>query len=192
MERAIGLLRDLGLLRAEWTLAGNFLGSLELMAGRYDAAEAVLLDAYQNLRDAGDLGFSSTIAGMLAHLYVAQGRFAEAERYARICRETATDDDVDAQARGLAATARVLAARGELEAAEAGIREAVAIVERTDYLELRGEILCDLAEVLGSGGRWRDAADALRRAAENFDAKGAIFKADRVRRRLEAVETGAT
>jgi tetratricopeptide (TPR) repeat protein len=192
IERAVGLLRDLGLRRAEWTLAGNFLGGLELMAGRYDAAEAVLLDSYQNLSAAGDLGFSSTIAGMMAHLYVVQGRFAEAERYARIGRETATEDDVDAQARALAASARVLAARGELEAAEASAREAVAVAERTDYFELRGDILSDLAEVLISGGQTREATDALKRAGENFDAKGATFQLSRVRRRLEEVQPVAT
>jgi predicted ATPase/class 3 adenylate cyclase len=190
MRRAVGQLRDLGLRRAEWTLAGNFLGDLEFMAGRYDAAEAVMLDAYVNLRDAGDLGYSSTIAGMLAHLYVAQERFAEAERYARIGRETATDDDVDAQSRALAASARVLAARGELEAAELSAREGVTLAERTDYLQLRGEILLDLAEVLIAGGRRREAAEVLSRAAHNFDAKGATFQADRVRRRLDAFEAG--
>jgi len=86
----------------------------------------------------------------------------------------------------------VLAARGELEEAEASAREAVAVAERTDYFELRGDALFDLAEVLISGGRTREATDALKRAVENFDDKGATFKASRVRRRLGEVETGTT
>jgi hypothetical protein len=47
--------------------------------------------------------------------------------------------------------AKVLAARGERDEAERLAREAVELAERTDFLNLRGDALANLAEVTGSG-----------------------------------------
>ncbi|MGI8928828.1 MAG: ATP-binding protein [Candidatus Limnocylindrales bacterium] len=185
IQLAIALCDEVGMRRYALSIAGNYLGALELLAGNYEAAETVLLAAYQQLSALGDRGFSSSIAGQLAHLYTHLGRFDEADRYALVARETATPDDVEAQARGLSASARVLAHRGELGAAEALAARAVEMVDRTDYLDLRAQTYAEQAEVLVEAGKRAAALDALQSALEMYEAKGATFIANSVRKRLE-------
>ena len=57
-------------------------------------------------------------------------------------------------------------------AAEKLIREAVDIVERTDFLFDRGTVQLDLAEVMHSVGRDEEARAARERALEMFEEKG--------------------
>jgi class 3 adenylate cyclase/tetratricopeptide (TPR) repeat protein len=187
LRRAIAIDEDLGRRVMVNSLYGHFLGPLELLACNYDEAERVLLDAYGAMTETGDQAFSSTVAGYLAELYVALGRFEDAERYARITLDTAQPDDVESQAQGFSALARVRAAEGDVQTAETMARRAVEIAEQTDYLIRRGSVLADLAEVLLAAGRPVDAAEALRRALKNFDAKGATVQAGRVRRRLDEI-----
>ncbi|MDL2334880.1 MAG: hypothetical protein QFC55_02470 [Chloroflexota bacterium] len=74
---------------------------------------------------------------------------------------------------------RVCWPRGENDAALGPIRQALDIVNETDYLELRGETFTDLAEVLISAdGDRQPAVEALRQAIVNFDAKGARIQSD--------------
>ena len=61
-----------------------------------------------------------------------QGRHDEALRYADLAAAWAAPDDTSSQVPQLAARAHVLAARGELERAEAAAREAVRVSERSD------------------------------------------------------------
>jgi tetratricopeptide (TPR) repeat protein len=190
LHQAADIQRGLGSqARVDGTL-GHFLGPMETRAGNYAVAEQHLLSAFENMTARGDTGFSSTVAGYLAELYVELGRFDDAERYARIALDTSQPDDVEAKAQGYSQLARVQAARGEMVDAEANARRAVAISEQTDYLGRRGETQSDLAEVLATAGRRDEAIEAYERAIDNFQAKGATAKVERARRRLARIEAG--
>jgi hypothetical protein len=140
----------------------QFAAAVELLAGRPDAAEAVLVDADRALERLGETGERSNIAANLAHALLAQDRQAEAARYADTCRSLAAREDLYAQVRWRGASARVLAAQGR--DAEAGrlAGEAVALAERTDMLNLRAAALLDLAATARAGGRPDDEVAATR------------------------------
>jgi tetratricopeptide (TPR) repeat protein len=188
LQRAAEIDRELGRQSLMDAGMGHFLGPMEMRAGNYRDAERLLLDAYERMSARGDLGFSSTVAGNLAALYVELGRWEEAERYARIALDTSQPDDVDAQAQGFSALARVEAARGDRSAAEANARRAVASADKTDYLDRRGSVLADLAEVLLAAGKRDEAVEALRQSLDNFLAKGATALAAPVKKRLAELE----
>jgi len=165
-------------------IAGHFIGPMEMAAGNYDEAERVMLGAYERMTASGDTAFSSTVAGNLAALYVALGQWEDAERFARATMDMAQPDDVEAQAQGWSALGRVQAAQGDLEQAETSARRAVAIAEGTDYLDRRGLVQVDLAEVLLAAGRKQDGRYALLRALDELEAKGATALAAPVKKRL--------
>jgi class 3 adenylate cyclase/tetratricopeptide (TPR) repeat protein len=184
-QRGIDLRYELGMRVVALSSLGNFLGSIEILAGNYDQAERILTEAYVGLAEAGERGFASTVVGLLADVHIQLGRWDDAEREALLAREMAPTDDVDAQARGMRAQARVLAHRGETSKALGLVREAVAMVEPTDYLELRGETYADLAEVLSAAGDTDGAASALRESLRNYEEKQAAAPAARIGARLD-------
>ncbi len=87
--------------------------------------------------------------------------------------------------------ARVLAYRGECESAEALAREAIAIVEQTDGLNMAGDAYCDLADVLTAAGRTDEAAGALEQALECYERKKNLAMVAQVRPKLEKLRQGA-
>jgi class 3 adenylate cyclase/tetratricopeptide (TPR) repeat protein len=188
LNRSVDLDLDLGRTARVDSIDGHFRGPMEMAAGNDAEAERLMLHSFERTTARGDTSFSSTVAGNLAGLYVRLGRWEDAERYARISVETADPDDVDAQGNGLAALARVQAARGEIEIAEETAQRAVAIAEATDYLVNRGRALFDQAEVQLAAGRRHNAQASLRRSLENYQAKGATVHIERVRKRLAEIE----
>ena len=84
-------------------------------------------------------------------------------RAARPARPHARRDGQDLYAQTLWRQVQALvdASRGEHVEAEALAREAVAIMEPTDALNIQGDALCDLAEVLQAAGRSNDADATL-------------------------------
>src|ERR1043166_4458233 len=105
------------------------------------------------MTSAGDQAFASTAAGDLALCLAEMGLVDEAERYARIATDTASSDDFVSQAMSRAAMGRILAARGLFEEGESSAREAVRLVDASDYLTYRGEMQLHLANVLDAAGR---------------------------------------
>jgi hypothetical protein len=85
------------------------------------------------------------------------------------------------------ARARVLARRGEHDAAIPLAREAVQIGERTDMLFARGNALADLAEVLELAGDTAGAGAALERALAEYERKGVPPAVEQARARLAAL-----
>ena len=74
--------------------------------------------------------------------------------------------------------------------AEGLAREAVALIERTDGLNLQGDALADLAEVFSVVGKNDEAATALEQALERYERKHNLVMAERTRTKL--AELGAT
>ena len=145
---------------------------VEQLAGTPGAAVETLRVSYTTFDEGGERAYLSTIAGFLAHALDAEGENDEAERFARESEQAASPDDRISQMLWRTARAKILARRGELDAAEALAREAIGIGEPTDLLATRADALCDLAEVLVLAGRRNDSLAALGEASELYERKG--------------------
>jgi tetratricopeptide (TPR) repeat protein len=193
-------------------MEGRFTEARQLMArGRAELAElgvnwwgrvAVLLDARlamladdaasaeHCLREAlpsPDPWFESWARVELAWSVYVQGRVSEA--YALIQALAAMPAPVDRAItiRRRALTARLLADRGRQAEAEHLIRGAVGLAEQTNLLEIRGDTIVDLAEILSLAGRPAEAAAALDEAVALYERKGNVVSASRARSALAAV-----
>jgi predicted ATPase/class 3 adenylate cyclase len=154
---------------------------VEMLAGDAAAAAAVLRQSHEALAEMGEHSFRSTIAGLLAQTLCSLGEDGEAEHFSRECEQAAADEDVLSQVLWRSTRAKVLARRGEAQAAEEAARDAVAIAERSDLLNTQADALLDLAEVLALAGRTEDAKAAAREAAERFERKGNLPSLARAR-----------
>jgi tetratricopeptide (TPR) repeat protein len=184
LAEARAILEDLGRRTDVVTLA-FWTGTLELLAGDPVAAERDVSAAAEALEAAGEKGWLSTMATLLAEALCAQGRLDEAEAAVAKSRDATTTDDHSAQALRRAAEAKILARRGKFDEAEKLAREGVDHVNRTDELNNWGLVRESLGEVLSRAGRADDAAEALRDALDVFERKGNRVAAARVRGRLE-------
>jgi class 3 adenylate cyclase len=135
-------------------------------------------------QEIGEEGIASSVAAKLARTLCAQGRFEEAEPYIELAENLAASSDYEAQSLARAGRARVFAHREGLEQAESLAREAVAIADRTDDLDLRAWLRTDLAEVLGLADRTGEARSTLEEAVRLAEAKQDVVVAARARARL--------
>jgi tetratricopeptide (TPR) repeat protein len=165
---------------------------VELLAGDPAAAVTAGEDGYRGLEELGLLRLLSNGAGLLARAYYALGRIEEAEAWAGRAAELGTSDDVLAQILWRPVKAKVLARRGEHAEAERLAREAVALSEGTDALNMQGEAYADLAEVLAVADRPNDSAEALEQALARYQWKENVVMAERVRARLAELRSSET
>jgi class 3 adenylate cyclase/tetratricopeptide (TPR) repeat protein len=159
-------------------------GHVELLAGAPESAVELLEIPWERYGELGERGFRATVGTMLAEALIAAGRDAEAEPVLDEVETFAAPDDFDPQARLRWARGLILAQRGELDEAERLAREAVAIVARTDYLEVTADAHVALAMVLELAGRSSDSQRAWRDALDLYERKGLTLRADQVRERL--------
>jgi class 3 adenylate cyclase len=173
-SRAIG--EEFGL--RSWLAAlPLYSGPIELLAGEPAAAERQLQAGYGALIEMGDLGRASTEAAFLAEALYAQGRDEEAEAFSGVGEGAATPDDVLSQITWRGVRSKALARRGELAQADLLAREAVALAEETDGLNMHGDALLDLAEVLRAANRPTEAVAAAERALSLYKRKGNLVSA---------------
>jgi class 3 adenylate cyclase/tetratricopeptide (TPR) repeat protein len=137
----------------------------------WDRGEDALRESYAMLEGMGEKAFLSTIAAFLGEASYRHGKIDEADRYCALSEEFGASDDQLNEATWRTVRARVAAARGDLESAEALAREAVEIASATDYLELAAGALLGLAEVLAATHK-PGAQSAAREAAELYARKG--------------------
>jgi len=171
--------------------SGWMRGEIEELKGDLAAAVQHVREACIRIEAQGLRFQLSSFAPMLGRGLCALGEYEEAERWLERARET----DVRANALGEAAMRQVeallLAHRGEHARAEQTAREAVEIIERTDGLNYQGDAYCDLAEVLVSAGRTKEAAAALEQALERYERKKNLAMAAQVRDRLAELQDAA-
>jgi class 3 adenylate cyclase/tetratricopeptide (TPR) repeat protein len=153
-----------------------YAGPLELLAGDPIAAERHLRAGIESLREMGELGRLSTEAAFLAQALYAQERYVEAEHFTTVCVEAATPDDAFSQIAWRGVRAKTLARRAGFPEAEALAREAVRLAGETDALNLHGDVLLDLAEVLALGGLGGD-HEAADQALVLYNRKGNLVSA---------------
>jgi class 3 adenylate cyclase len=164
------------------------LGPIAATAGRHDEA-AVYLRKYCDLLETRGLrSYLSTYAPELGRSLCALGRHDEAEPLARLGRRLGGEQDAWTQTRWRQVQALVRANRGQHSEAEQLAREAVAISERTDALNLQGDALRDLAEVLHAAGRSNEAQAALAQALKRYERKHNLAQAEQVRDRLAELQ----
>ena len=80
----------------------------------------------------------------------------------------------------------MLADAGSSADAEADARDALSIVAQTDLLDLHGDVLLDLGDVLWSGGRNDEAMICVEQAIGFYERKGNMVSAESARGLLEA------
>jgi class 3 adenylate cyclase/tetratricopeptide (TPR) repeat protein len=161
-----------------------WLAEIAQLEGDYEAAEHYLRRSFEAMQARGMRNTLSGLAPLLARVLCARGRHNEAEPLARLGRELAAESDVWAQTLWRQAQALVDAALGKHAEAERLAREAVAVAERTDGLNLQADALYDLAEVLAAAGRTHEAAAALELALERYERKKNLAMVARARARL--------
>jgi ATP/maltotriose-dependent transcriptional regulator MalT len=154
---------------------------VEMLAGDLDAAERIARDAVAILERMGERSYLSSAAALLAHALTGLDQLDEAERFSRASEDAAAVEDAFSQVLWRSARAKIRARRGEHDEAEALAREAVAVAERTDLLNTRGDTLADLGEVVALAGRPSDAVAVYDEAAGIFERKGNLASLEQVR-----------
>jgi class 3 adenylate cyclase len=166
---------------------------VELQADDAERALAYALAGIEQLQEVGERGWLSTVAGHAAEAAYRLGRDDEAWRLTETAEEAGAADDVMTQLLIREVRAKLLARRGDIAAAEALAREAVALVEPTDSLEHKATSRCDLAVVLIAAGRRDEAVAALGEARALYEEKGhtvGVARIDALRAELDATLTG--
>jgi class 3 adenylate cyclase/tetratricopeptide (TPR) repeat protein len=166
-------------LRAALAALPLYSGPIELLAGDPRAAERELRRGYDLLQNMGDRARFSTVAAYLSQALYAQARLKEADTVALEAAAAATTDDLYTQAVWRETRALILASAGESEQAERLAREAVALSRGTDWLNLAGDALLVLAEVLAVGGRTAEARARAGEALRRYRQKGNDISAHR-------------
>jgi tetratricopeptide (TPR) repeat protein len=167
---------------------------IAMLAGDYEDAVRRFRAFCGALEQHGSSGPLSTYLPRLGRCLCMVGRHEEAEPLAQRARslgELAGGQDMATEIFWRQALALVWSHRGQHEEAERLAREAVALAEQTDSLNMQGETLYDLAEVLERAGRPDEAVDVLHQALERYERKKNLAMAVQVTERLEALVTAA-
>jgi tetratricopeptide (TPR) repeat protein len=156
---------------------------IELLADDAPAAERMLREAHEILRQAGERGYLSTAAAVLGLALVQQGRYEEGELLADESRELGTDDDVITQIYWRMVKAVALAAKGDVDEARLLAAEALELTYRTDDSFDIPMVTLALFDVLAP----ESLREFLERALTACEAKGNAVSAVQIRERLEAL-----
>jgi tetratricopeptide (TPR) repeat protein len=180
------VLEDLG--QGGWLAeAALTIGTIARWRGELDLAERETRIGHRLFRERGDLGNAVLAARDLARTLLVRRQSEEARALAdEILSETGAYD-LEPQIEGRSILASVRANEGELVDAERLAREALSLVEPTQFLNLHGEVLSDFAEILMSAGRSDVARDAAEDSLRRFEQKGNLVGASRARSILARV-----
>jgi class 3 adenylate cyclase/tetratricopeptide (TPR) repeat protein len=188
----------LGELRAETADRGDKMGLadamgglryVELLDGNPSAAVAFAEEACRLYDELEQPAYLSTFAALLARALYAADRVEEADAWAGRAAELGASDDAITQLLWREVRARILARRGEHAEAERLAREAVAIGEQTDMIDVQADAYADLSEVLLLAGKREEAAAALEQALARYERKGIVVMAERTQARLAELQT---
>jgi len=182
LEQSRQILEDLGQTR-RLIEASFFAASAELLADEVDVAVEHLRRAKRAAMAAGQRGLLSSIDAHLAEALFALGQYDEAGELAQAAADAA-EDDVFVQMRWRPVYAKVLARRGDLEAALVLAAEAVGRAAMTDSLGAHASALADHAEVLVLAGRDDEGRRASALAADLYRQKGNAVGERRLRAHL--------
>jgi ATP/maltotriose-dependent transcriptional regulator MalT len=174
------ILEDLGF-RVRMAGRAMIYGDIERLADNLPAGEAKMRWACDVLEQMGETGRLSTLAGIFADIVYRQGRYDEADSLAELSKRVTAPDDLASQILWRSVRAKIAARRGDFDVAQALAQEAAALAESTDASHFHGDVRMDLAEVLTLAGRPEEAAAALKKAIELYEAKGISVLAGKAR-----------
>jgi class 3 adenylate cyclase/tetratricopeptide (TPR) repeat protein len=183
ISRAVSSMEELGMNLSR--AIGQIPAHVDLLQGEVKAAEARLREGIEELRAAGETGFLSMSAAVLADALYRQGEFEEAEEWTRVSEENSAEDDVASQMAWRSIRGMTLARLARVEEGEELARDSVERALATDYLTMQGEAWLALAEVLAVAGKHTEAREAAERAAEAWERKGVTVEVERARAMIE-------
>jgi tetratricopeptide (TPR) repeat protein len=190
VERGRSAFRDLGLTRAVIDYCARAVAMIELLAGFPNVAERALREACLLLQEVKESSVLATRAAELSTALYEQRRYDEAAVWARVARDSAGDDDLDATLTRQPVEAKILARQGALDKAECLARATLKLVDRTDALNRRADALLALAEILELRGSVEEAEERVDQALGLYERKGNVAAAACVRARLPATNVG--
>jgi tetratricopeptide (TPR) repeat protein len=180
-EESRVLFEELGMRLAAQAGEALAFGDIELLAGDHLAAERILRVGLDSLDAMGERGFRSSVAAYIARALYGQGRLDEAKELAERAEQGSAADDIWTKTLAGGTRAKVLAHQGDDREAERLGRDAAALIEGTDALDLRGTALLDLAEVHILAGRGDEASASAEAALGLFERKGNVVSAEEAR-----------
>jgi tetratricopeptide (TPR) repeat protein len=152
--------------------------------GRYEESVRLYRETYDRLGALGETGFRSTVSIELAESLYVLGEHAEAERLAVDGASMSSADDLVNFALGRGLRARILADRGELEAADALALEAIGYARRSDFPHIHARADEALARVRAAQGRAAESRSLIEQAVRAHEARGDVVIAEQTRRLL--------
>jgi len=183
---AYGMLVEMTTSRwADWTMA-----EMSILTGDYEDATRRLRMLCDWLEATDQRGLLESYLPLLGRWLCQLGRFDEAEplaQRAQALEEARFPEMPDGWHNWRQVAARVHAARGEPDAAEQLAREAVALGEKNESLDVQCLVRWDLAEVLAAAGRPDDAAAEFEQALERCERKKNLALAVQVRQRRDSL-----
>ncbi len=129
-------------------------------------AEKLLRESIRLLAPMQERGTMCESQRLLAQVLLAEGRIDEAEKYALASRETVSGEDLTSRATTRVALAQVRAAQGRDDEAEELFREAVEIIDGSEYCRVLLDVLPSYAEFLRARDRDAEAVELEARLAE--------------------------
>ena len=159
---------------------------VSLLAGRYEEAEETIMPAHDALKAYGETGYLSTVSAIAAFALAAQGRSDKAEVYVDEARAIGAEDDITTQAYWRAAKARILAVRGDHDAARDLAEASLALLDRRRVLDM-GILCVNSADLHRAAGRSDEARRLLEHAIELRDHKEIVLGADWMQEQLAAL-----
>ncbi len=137
----------------EWIWIVSFwLAFVHLWRDDPEAAERELRPGYDALSTIGEKSHYSSIAHGLSQALYLQGRYDECLELTRECELASRPNDVHSQVTWRSIRAKLLARRGEHEAAADLCDEALSIASSSDFLVAHADALADRAEVARLAG----------------------------------------
>jgi tetratricopeptide (TPR) repeat protein len=181
MEQGRHVLAELGLHRWVW-IQSVLASQLAMLAADFALAERVLREVL-DLPRASAHGLHNAYAEVeLARVLHAQGRHDDAFALTEAIEAVPPLAELYVRTRRRGARALALGSIGRLDEAEALARDAVELGRQTDFLNIRGDTLVDLAGILRLSGRPAEStATALEEAVALYERKGNVVSAARAR-----------
>jgi class 3 adenylate cyclase/tetratricopeptide (TPR) repeat protein len=164
----------------------------ERLAGDPAAALEISKRGCQMFEDVGERSWLSSALGIQGQVFYDLGDLDAAFDAATRGLELGASDDAYTQILTRGVQAKVLARRGSQEEAELLAREACELADATDMSCSRGSAYEDLGHVLYLSGKTAEADQAIKHAAEIYDAKGAEALAERARRMAAEFQAAAS